>query len=566
MGIARAAFIIMLGNMASRLLGVVREEVIAGLFGLTDAADAFTLASRVTTPVYDLLIGGMISAALIPVFSDYIAPERKEELWRLVSIVLNLVFSVFAVVVVIFIIFAPQLMGVYGHGFEVEKQVLAVDLLRVMLSALILMGISGVLTALLYSRQSFGLPALCGSVYNAAIVVIALLFHQRLGVSSLALGVLIGAVLQVMVQLPGLRGMRYQLGMSLSHSGVRRIMKLYFPVALGLVVSAIGVTIDSNLASRTGGGSMAAMRYATTLTQLPLGLVATAMSFAILLTLSRYSSGVLDRGGILQADAGEASDMPVEVVGQESAVGSQPSFLAGERMTGDIEASSLGTTAEVLAAYKRTLVLGIKMMVIIILPATVGLVVLREPIIRLLFQHGVFDAEGTSRTALAFLCYSPGLPAAAIDQLLIFSFYARKNTVAPVLEGVGAVLIYIAVAATPLGPLSMPRLALANSAQWTSHALMMVFLLWRAVGSLRGFALGTVLVKALSGSLTMGVVLLLLGVVVERRLNVSGIGSLAAYLVVTIGLGVVFYGLALMAMRVEETRYFWQMIRVRLGR
>src|SRR4030042_197858 len=199
MGISKAAFIIMLGNMASRLLGVVREEVIASLFGLSDAADAFSLASRVTTPIYDLLIGGMISAALIPVFSDYIAPERREELWRLVSIVLNIVFAMFAIVVVIFIIFAPQLMAIYGHGFDVQKQVLAVDLLRVMLSALILMGISGVVTALLYSRQRFALPALCGSVYNAAIVVIALLFHQRLGVSSLALGGLIGAGLQVVV-------------------------------------------------------------------------------------------------------------------------------------------------------------------------------------------------------------------------------------------------------------------------------------------------------------------------------------------------------------------------------
>ena len=311
---------------------------------------------------------------------------------------------------------------------------------------------------------------------------------------------------------------------------------------------------------------MAAMRYATTLTQLPLGLVATAMSFAILPALSRYSSGVLDRGGILEPDVSETKDIPVEVVGQESALGSQPSILAGETVTGDTKAPSPGTTAEVLAAYKRTLVLGIKMMLLIILPATVGLVVLREPIIRLLFQHGVFDAEGTRRTALAFLCYSPGLPAAAVDQLLIFSFYARKNTVTPVLVGVMAVLIYIVVAATPLGPITMPRLALANSAQWISHAVVMCFLLWRAVGSLRGFALGTVFVKALSGSATMGVVLLLLSVMVERRLDVSGIGGLVAYLVLAIGLGVVFYGLALIAMRVEETRYIWQMIKVRLGK
>lgn len=129
-----------------------------------------------------------------------------------------------------------------------------------------------------------------------------------------------------------------------------------------------------------------------------------------------------------------------------------------------------------------------------------------------------------------------------------------------------AVSVYIVVAATPLGPLTMPRLALANSAQWISHALVMGFLVWRAVGGLKEFALGTVFAKALVGAAAMGMVLLLLGMEVERWVDTSDISGLVIYLGLAILLGAVFYAAALVAMRVEERRLFWQLIRVRLGR
>ena len=311
---------------------------------------------------------------------------------------------------------------------------------------------------------------------------------------------------------------------------------------------------------------MAAMRYATTLTQFPLGLVATAMSFAILPTLSRYSSGVLDRGGILEPGIREPEEPLIEVTSQESALGNQPSLLAAEPVATEAKSPPSITVQEALTSYKTTLALGMKMMLLVILPAAVGLVVLREPIIRLLFQHGIFDAEATSRTSLAFLCYSPGLPAAAVDQLLIFSFYARKNTVTPVLVGVMGVLVYLLVAATPLGPLTMPRLALANSAQWVSHALVMFFLLRRAVGGLGGFGLGAVVAKALAGSAVMGGALCILTLVIERWVDISRISGLAVYLGLAVGLGIVVYGAIIIVLRVEETRLFWQMIKARMGR
>ncbi|MBI2909917.1 MAG: murein biosynthesis integral membrane protein MurJ [Chloroflexi bacterium] len=539
MGIARAALIIMLGNVASRLLGVVREQVIAGLFGLTDAADAFSAASRVTTPIYDLLIGGMISAALIPVFSGYAKTEDEPELWRLVSIVLNLIVLLFVVFVVILIIFAPQLMMVFGYGFSPEKQAQAVALTRVMLVSVAFMGCAGVLTSVHYSRHRFGLPALCGAAYNLGIASMAIILHDRIGVASLAVGTLVGAALQVGVLLPGLRkmGMRYSLSLSVSHPSVRRIIALYLPVAGGLVVSAAGVTLDTNLASQTGEGSLTAMRFATTLIQLPLGLVAVAMGFAVLPTLSRYATGFANMGNT------SLTVLPDDGFDGETANG---------------EAS--------LASFKETLALGIKLMFIAMIPATVGLVVVRTPVIQLLFQHGIFTAADTGRTAVALLFYSAGLPAAGLDQLLIFAFYARRNTVTPVLVGVFGIGVYLVVALALLKPMGMPGLALANSVQWISHALVMLVLLWRGLAGLTGFGIGATGLKVLTASAVMGATLLAVMPGLEGVLKpASGTAGLMVYLALLCGGGALVYGGALALLRVREVGVIWGMIGAKLG-
>ncbi|MDP2726005.1 MAG: lipid II flippase MurJ, partial [Dehalococcoidia bacterium] len=293
MGIARAALIIMLGNALSRILGMVREIVIAGIFGDTSVTDAFTAASRVPTTVYDLLIGGMIAAALIPVFSDYFSEELKEELGRLVSALLTLVGAALAVVVAILYFIAPWAMGIFGYGYSPEVQALASGLLQVMAPSLLFMGLAAVFTAFLYSRRSFTFPAFCAAAYNVGIILAALTLHSSMGVAGLAVGVLLGSILQVAVQVPALRGMSLSFRFDLHHPAIGKIIKLYAPVALGLVVSTVGVAIDTNLASRTGEGGLASMRFATTLVQFPLGLVATAMTSAILPTLSRYGPSVL---------------------------------------------------------------------------------------------------------------------------------------------------------------------------------------------------------------------------------------------------------------------------------
>jgi putative peptidoglycan lipid II flippase len=512
--IAQAAFVIALGNVASRLLGVVRELVIAGLFGATGLTDAFVAASTVPTMVYDLLIGGAISAALIPVFSEY-ADDRPEDLGRVASTVINLATLALIGVVALAIPFAPELITVLGVGFSPDTRQQAIELVRIILPAVVFLGLSGITTALLYARRQFALPAFVATAYNLGIIVTAVALAGSLGTTSLVLGVLVGAIAQISLQAPGLRGFQYHLGLDLHHPGVRRILRLYLPVAAGLVVSQVGVLIDRNLASQTGEGSMAAMRFATTLVQFPLGLVASAVSFAVLPTLSRHADAAL-------------------VSGSED-------------------------------GYKGTLAQGLKMVLVLIVPAAVGLAVLRQPLVQLLFQRGAFDADATTRTSLAFLCYSPSIPFAAIDQVLIFAFYARKNTVTPVLVGVLGVLVYLVVALTLMPSLGMAGLVLANSAQWIAHALVLLALLWRAVGGLHRHGLGTAALKVTASSALMGIAVWLAKPGIDAWADGRGAPGLATELAVLLALGLAVYGVLAVALRMEEARWAWQTITARLG-
>lgn len=450
--IAGAAILITLGNAASRLLGLVREQVIAWLFGKEIATSIFRTSTTVPTMVYDLVIGGAVSAALIPVFAEYASradadptDAGRAELGRVVGTVAALALLALAAVTAALVVAAPALVWALGIVYAPAAQAQSILLVRIALPSVIFLGLSSIVTALLYARQEFVFPAFAVAFYNAGIIAGALLLAPVLGVTSLVLGVLLGALAQLTLQLVGLRRAGLALSVDPRHPAIRRILKLYAPVALGLVVSQVGVFVDRHLAWLTGPDSVAVMQYATTLIQLPLGLVATAVSFAVLPRLSRY--------------AGEPD-------------GIEP--------------------------FKATLGLGLRLALLAIVPATVVLILLPAPLVQLLFERGAFDAQATRATATAVLLYAPQLPFVAVDQLLIFAFYARRNTLTPALVGLAGVGIYLATALALIGPggLGMRGLVIANTVQNSLHALILLALLWRALGWPAGQGVGRALLKA----------------------------------------------------------------------
>lgn len=511
-GIAQAAGLIALGSISSRVLGLVREQLIAFLFGATGLVSAFGVANKVPKMIYELLVGGMLSAALVPVFSQVTEQEGRPALWALFSRVASLLAVLLAGLVLLLEVLAPQVAWLLGGGFDPELQAALARMLRIITPAVLLFGLSGVVTALLYTLHRFSYTAFAAAVFNLGIIIAAPILAGRLDAYSLAVGVLLGSMLQLLIQIPGLRDGRFRFRLDLSDPALRRILVLYLPIALGLIVSNIQVGIDQRLASSTGESSIAWMDRATTLIQLPHGMVAVAISLAVLPTLSRLSAA------------------------------------------GDQE------------GFRRTLGLGIRLVLVLIVPATLGLLVLAEPITSLLFEHGKFTARDTFWTAWALRYYLAGLIFAAIDWPLNYAFYARQDTLTPALVGVLSVGVYLVVALALLKPLGMLGLVLADSAKHFSHATTMLVLTWRRIGNMSDQRLGQTALKALLASGAMALLIALTLGATSRYADLDGLPGQLLDVALPAGIGILAYLALASLLRMEEISRLRLMVRQRLRR
>jgi putative peptidoglycan lipid II flippase len=493
-----AAAIIALGNVLSRGLGLLRDVVIAFTFGAAANTDAFVLARTVPSQLYDLLVGTVSTAAFVPVFVQHARDERQ--LWRLVSVIFSLAGLAFVCLAAVLALFAEPLVALIGTGLSSDEQrELAVAMMRIALVSVIFQGLAGVLTTALYARNRFTLPAFATATYNIGVVVGVLLLARPLGPQAMAIGLVIGALAQFLLQASGLAPFwrAYRPRIDLADPGVRRILALCGTVAAGLLVTEAQQLIDRNLALRQPEGSLSSMEYATRLIQFPLGIVGLAVSYAILPTLSRFN----DDG-----------------------------------------------SAESTAGYREALLFGLKLVLLLMLPAFFVLAALSTPVVGLVFQHGAFGVADTQRTADILLFYSPQLPFTAVDYLLINAFYARQNARTPVLVGVAGVFIYLAVALTTVGVLQARGLALANAVQNSSHALILLLLLRRSMPGLRLIsALLPFLARVVPAAAIIG------GLLVLGWPFLSALGSLFGLLIAG-ALATLVYVALLQALGVPEMR------------
>ncbi len=499
-GIARAAGINSLGNVASRILGLVREGVVSGTFGATGATSAFNAVSSVPKMVYELLVGGMLSAALVPVLSEYATEERQAELERVLSILLTLTATAMCAIMVLLELGARWVVPLLLGGFDAELLATATFLLRLILPSILIYGLSGIIQAYHYARKRFIYPATGAPAHNLGLIVGVILLAGKLDVASLSVGVLIAATAQLVVQLPGLRGVHLTPRWDWRHPAVRRILQLYAPVVLSIVIQNVGIVIDRNLASRTVAEAITWMEKATFLIQLPLGLVSMAISLAVLPTLS-------------QIDARQE-----------------------------------------LERFKGTFSLALRLVLVVIIPATAGLLALGKPIIQLIFEHGVFTPEDTLQSWRALRYYLPGLPFAAIDLPLIFAFYAQKDTVTPVIVGIVAVLLYLAVGpALAFGAgWGFLGLVAANSVQLCGHAAIMLLLFGRRFQGLRGYGVMRTAGKALLASLLVVAASRAGYTVLEHLPLPGGFGGRALIVALCGGLGGLGYLVGGKLLRLEE--------------
>jgi putative peptidoglycan lipid II flippase len=534
--LARATGVVALGNITSRVLGLAREIVLTNLFGASRAVDAFNVAIIVPKALYDLLIGGHVNSALVPVLSEVAARENRRALWQLVSVLCSLVTALLAVIVLALVHFAPQIAQVVGGGFDAPTLALATWLLQLTAPALIFLGLFAVLSGTLYALREFTWPAFAVTVFNASIVVMALLFappvgmipsvtssgvvweaaRPAAGIVAVTLGWLVGSVAQLILQMPGLRGARLNPTLRWNHPALKQIAVLYAPVMASLVMDTLVIrTFSYNLASQTGEGSIGYMTWATTLIQFPQGLVATAISIAILPTLSRQSALFTEEGQ---------------------------------------------------RAFKDTLGLGLRLATTLILPASIGLFTLATPIVMLLFQHGAFNAHDTAMTVMALRLYLIGLPFAALDLLLVYAFYARQDTLTPALIGVLSLGVYMTAAVVLFPRAGLFSLMIADSLKFVVHALVSAGLLRRRIGGFGDQRLLLTIGKSVVAAGTMGAVAWIITPLLTAWIGTTSLIREALLVLLTGGISSAFFlGMAGL-LRIDELRWLGAMLRRRLGR
>ena len=422
----------MLAFIASRLLGLLRELVISYQFGTSRSLDAYQAAFRVPDLIFQIVAAGAMGAAFIPPFTAYLARRHEHDAWRMASTVITVTFLVMAICSALAAVFAPQIVPLIAPGFDAPARELTVTLMRIMLIQAVVASISGLVTAILNSYKDFLLPALAPVVYNATIIVAALTLAGRpeLGVKGLAIGVALGSLFHLLIQVPGLayRKVKLRPRIDLSQDGAREVFRLMLPRIAGLGAIQINFLANTIIASRLIVGSIAALNYAFQLLMLPWGIFANAISTAIFPSLAEEAA--LDR--------------------QEQIA----HMLSG----------------------------ALRIIMYLTIPAAVGLFVLADPLVRLLFQRGQFTALSTAMTASALRFYCPGLVAIAATEIVTRGFYSLHDTRSPVVVGVLTVTLNILLSIVLSGFMSFSGLALAYSIANSVEAVVLLSIIRDRVG------------------------------------------------------------------------------------
>jgi putative peptidoglycan lipid II flippase len=440
--LARSAGVIGLATMTSRILGLVREQVLAFYFGASDSLDAFRVAFRVSNLLRDLFAEGAMSAAFVPTFTAYLTREGRERAWRLGNSVLNgLLLATLSLVAAGFV-FAPSLVRLFAADFaEVPGKIeLTIQLARIVLPFLTLVAIAAAFMGMLNSLGHFFLPALSPATFNLAsiLLVVALVpFASDLGVSPImivAIGTILGGLAQVLIQWPPLarEGFRYRPRIDLHDRGLRRVLLLMGPGTIGMAATQINVLVNTVLATSQGTGAVSWLDYAFRLMYLPIGVFGVSVATASTPAISRM------------------------------------------------------VAAQDLGQVRSTIARGISLMMLLNVPATLGLMVLADSIVRVIFEHGSFTAVDTRATAAALRFYALGLLGYSVVRIVAPTFYALGRSRMPVMVSAGSVLVNIALNLWLVRVLGYAGLALGTSLTALINAVTQLALLRREIGGIEG--------------------------------------------------------------------------------
>ncbi len=454
--IARSASLISTATVLSRILGFVRDMVIARFFGATGLTDTFFVAFRIPNLLRELLAEGSMSSAFIPVLTQTKTVMGEGEAGRLVRITFTFILLTVGALCFFGIVFAPLIVRVIAPGFKDPEQLSTTVLLtRVMFPFLLFASLSALVMGALNVKRVFFVPALASAWFNVAIIAATVLLYPLLDrpVLALAVGVTLGGGIQFATQVPSFlrKGYRFGFDTGFGHEGLRRMGRLVLPTTLGLAVAQVNIFVSTILASFLSHGSITYLYYAMRLIQFPVGVFGVAMGTAALPALAEHAA------------------------------------------RGDME------------SLRKDFSFSLRLLFFMALPSMVGLIALRFPIVNLLFQRGEFDLAATEGTAFALAFYALGIWSIVGVRVVVAAFYSMQDTRTPVKVALLALVTNIAFSLLLMGPLGHGGLALANSVSSGVNFSILFYLLRRRLGTLEGRRILVSFLKTLAASVVMGV-------------------------------------------------------------
>ena len=548
--VARSAGIVSIAVMFSRVLGLAREQVFAYYFGAGFLNDAFQFAFRIPNVLRDLFAEGALSAAFVKVFTDYQINKSEAEAWRLASLVLNALAAVLSIITILGIVFSRQFVDLIGHGFSPEKAALATTMTQIMFPFILLVALAALAMGVLNTKGIFGIPASASTVFNVTSILFGLAFAYWLSggtwtnpdpldvnavaeiraqwaIIGMSIGTLIGGGAQFLMQLPSLFkvGFRFSPVLSFVDPGVRRVMSLMGPAIIGTSAVQINVLVNTLFVSGINGG-ISWLSYAFRLMQFPIGLFGVAVGTASIPVLSR---------------------------------------LASEGKTKD---------------FRDTLSSSINLVFLMTLPSACGLIVLGEPIIRLLYSHGgAFKESDVPMTAWALSGYAIGLTGYAAIKVLSPAFYAMDDAKTPmyialVSIAVNAVASYFLMKllsgysisdAAPSG-LGHVGVALATSCVALVNLAALVLFMRRKIKRLNGRNILMSFTKIAVASAVLSIVCYATYHFLLNRFGITSFTIRLAEAFVPIALGGLAFIITAKLLRVAELEQAFSMVRRKLGR
>lgn len=515
--IARAAGVLGLATIISRIMGMVRDMAVSRFFGAGLQTDAFFAAFQIPNMLRRFFAEGALTSAFVPTFSEWHSQRSPEEARELANVCFTLLTIVMAGVTLAGILLAPGIVSVMFPGFRADpaKFGLTVFLNRLMFPYIFFISLLALCMGILNTVRHFFTPAISTVFLNVSMILCAWLLRDRFAVpiTALAVGVLLGGVLQLLLQLPVLyrKGFPLRVRFDLHHPAVRRIALLMGPSVFGVGVYYLNITVGNILASLLPEGSVSYLYYAQRLFEFPQGIFTVSVAQAVLPSLSR------------QAAAGD------------------------------------------MDAFRESLVFGLRLTLFVTIPATVGLMVCATPIFSLLFMGGEFDYAQAANAGIALFYYALGLSLVALVRVLVPAFYALKDTRTPVMVAFVAFIMNAIASLILMKPLAHGGLALASSLSALANMGLLLVFLRRKIGPFGGRALVRSGMKVLAASLPMALAVRWMVALIDWSLPgekmLKGVVLLGA-----VGVGVVLFLAAASLLRSEETRELAAHLRRRFAR